>query len=306
MRRLESIIRDGIDPRINGIQVKAIPGFAQGPVILIRIPKSWLSPHSVSYKSSSRFYSRAATGKYQLDVTQIRSAFALSESLPKRIQAFRDERVAKVVAGETPLPLQPGGKIILHLLPLRALDDTNSLDPTRLKEHDVHLRPLSASGWDSRYNIDGFLVLAGAPRTNADTTYVQVFRTGAIEAVDARMFNDERAAKQLIPSVYFEKEIIDATARFLKEFTALDVTPPVFLMLTLTGIKGFTMAVARRYDWGQHPVDRDTLFLPDIVIDDFTTKSEHLLKPIFDALWQSMGWEGSLNYDDKGNWRELR
>lgn len=305
LRRLEGIIRDGIEPRINGIHVKAIEGFAQGPAILIRIPKSWLSPHMVTYKGSSRFYSRTGTGKHPLDVTEIRSAFALSESLPKRLQAFRDDRVAKVVAGETPIPLQPGAKVILHLFPLQALEGTSRLDPTRLKDRAAALRPLSASGWDLRYNIDGFLVFAGAPRTSAHTTYTQVFRTGAIEAVDSRMFNDERAAAKIIPSVYFEREIIQATTRYIKELASVDFTPPIFLMLTLTGVKGFTMAVAQKYDWGQHhPIDRDTLFLPDVIIDDVQTKPEALLKLVFDALWQSMGWDGSLNYDGTGSWRE--
>ncbi|CAG0932964.1 hypothetical protein TFLX_02826 [Thermoflexales bacterium] len=39
-RRLDSMILDGIAPRINGIRTKAIEGFASGPVLLVRIPKS--------------------------------------------------------------------------------------------------------------------------------------------------------------------------------------------------------------------------------------------------------------------------
>jgi len=131
-----------------------------------------------------------------------------------------------------------------------------------------------------------------------EETYVQVFRNGAIEAVDARTFNGERTEEKVIPSVYIEKELMEATSRFLRELVLLDFTPPAFLMLTLTGMKGYTMAVDRRYDWGQHPIDRDTLFLPDIRIDDFKAPAATLLKPVFDALWQCMGWHGSLNYDD--------
>jgi hypothetical protein len=53
----------------------------------------------------SRYYSRNAAGKYSVDVTEIRSAFGLSESLPDKIRWFRDDRVAKIVADETPVKL---------------------------------------------------------------------------------------------------------------------------------------------------------------------------------------------------------
>jgi len=75
------MIRDGIAPRIIGLQTKAIDGFSDGCVIVIRIPKSWNYPHMVTYKNHSRFYSRNSAGKYPLDVTEIRSAFIASESL---------------------------------------------------------------------------------------------------------------------------------------------------------------------------------------------------------------------------------
>lgn len=50
IRRLESIIQDGIEPRIIGLQTQAINGFPDGSVIVIRIPKSWNSHHMVIFK----------------------------------------------------------------------------------------------------------------------------------------------------------------------------------------------------------------------------------------------------------------
>src|SRR5579871_5859355 len=63
--RLESFIRDGVAPRISGVQMKAIAGFTLGPVILVRVPRSWTAPHMVTFKNLSRFYARNSAGKYQ-------------------------------------------------------------------------------------------------------------------------------------------------------------------------------------------------------------------------------------------------
>ena len=102
IRRLQSCIQDGIAPRIPGIQIRPVDEFAE-PVIIIRIPKSWNSPHMVTLKGVSHFYSRNSTGKYQLDIDEIRAAFIASESLAQRIKEFRIDRISKLVADETPV-----------------------------------------------------------------------------------------------------------------------------------------------------------------------------------------------------------
>ena len=125
--RLQSIIRDGIAPRIANVQIIAVPGFTNDPVLLVRIPKSWASPHIIS-KRDSRFYSRTSAGKYPLDVAEIRSVFALSESLPDKIRRFRDDRVATIVADETPVKFSGASRVLLHLLPIAALEPTSRFD----------------------------------------------------------------------------------------------------------------------------------------------------------------------------------
>lgn len=51
---LENLIRDGIAPRLR-VQIKEITGWdpdGQGFVILIRVPKSFASPHMVTFRGS--------------------------------------------------------------------------------------------------------------------------------------------------------------------------------------------------------------------------------------------------------------
>src|SRR5436190_1255533 len=48
--KLESLIRDGIAPRISGIQIKTYSLDNSKNIVLIRVPKSWNSPHQVIFK----------------------------------------------------------------------------------------------------------------------------------------------------------------------------------------------------------------------------------------------------------------
>ena len=115
--RLDSMVQTGIAPRIPGISMRAVPLKGKRFVIVVRIPKSWASPHMIT-KGSSKFYSRNSAGKYPLDVFEIRTAFSLSGSAAERMRSFRAEALGRVVAGETPAALGPGPKMIFSVIPL--------------------------------------------------------------------------------------------------------------------------------------------------------------------------------------------
>jgi Divergent AAA domain. len=73
IKKMEYLIRDGIEPRINSYQIKPIEGFQKGPIILLRIAKSWMPPHMVTLKGSQRFFARKARIRYPLDMIEIRN-----------------------------------------------------------------------------------------------------------------------------------------------------------------------------------------------------------------------------------------
>jgi len=247
---------------------------------------------------ASRFYSRTSAGKYPLDVVEIRPAFALSESLPERVRRFREERLARIAAGETPIHFEPGPTLVLHVLPVTALDHTTRIEVPVLAEKAKGLRPMSAPGHNSRVNFDGFLTY----NTNGPA-YLQVFRSGAFEAADGFVLRT-RGSKRQIPSAYYERQVIDTLKGCLAVFNELALDPPVFVLISLLGVSGYTMAIdeARFPFVEQHPIDRDNLLLPDILTETLECEPATLLKPAFDAVWQAAGWHGSLNYDAQGNW----
>jgi hypothetical protein len=121
--RLEAMIRDGVQPRITGITTGVIEGLTEGPVLVLRIERSWAGPHMVTYKGSSRFFGRSSAGKYPMDVGELRAAFALTGTLPERIRDWRNERVAIVAADETPVSLVAGPKCVLHIIPLDSFEN---------------------------------------------------------------------------------------------------------------------------------------------------------------------------------------
>jgi hypothetical protein len=234
-RRLENMLRDGIDPRIPGVRIKHFDGFCSGPVIILRIPKSWASPHMVKFKNLSRFFSRTSAGKYQLDVREIRSSFLTSENLGDKISAFRSDRVGKIFAGEVPLPHDPSPKIVLHLLPILAFSEPIALDLKVAQSACGNLKPMgSPTQWGpAQFNFNG-LLSSGSRSAPKSESYVQIFRSGVIEAVCPIVAN----GKQL-SGCMFEQELTREAPAYIKLQKQLGLGPPLFAAISLVFVKGF-------------------------------------------------------------------
>lgn len=306
--RLENLIRDSIEPRIPGVSMRAVPLQTAEVAIIIRIPRSWALPHVVRFQKHWRFYSRNSAGKYPLDVSELRAAFALSETTAERIRNFRAERLSMIVAGETPVAVGEGPKIVLHIIPFGAFGPAVKFDVASLAQdpRDSRLKPIDTTDSDYRLNFDGFLTYELSSRPTC--SYLQVFRNGSIEAVEVHIMRKVED-KRYLPSSY-EVELLEALPRFLSVQKQLGVEPPLFVMLSLLEVSGYTMWLTRPgfpprlYD--RHPIDRDTLLLPETMVESFECDLAEVIRPIFDAVWNAAGLPRSMNYDydeKTGKWK---
>jgi hypothetical protein len=301
IQRLENIIRDGLQPRLTGVQMGPVVLTSGGAVIVLRIPRSWALPHRVIFGGHDKFYGRNLAGKYPLDVPELRALFTLSESLAERIRSFRAGRLSAILSGETPIPLIEGPKTVLHLVPLTAFTPGISYPVVNLADEIGSLPPIYSGGWSHRLNFDGLLTFSGEP--GQYTSYLQIFRNGCIEAVNASLIR-EHEGKKLISGNYWEKELLDALAFYLNVLKRLDIQPPVVLMLSLLGVHGYTMWM----DWGRNadPIDRDNLVIPEILLETLDVDRARAMRPIFDALWNATGLPQSTSYDEQGQWKRQR
>ena len=302
--RLDSRIREGIEPRILGIAIKPVNLSNSKTALIIRIPKSWISPHRVSFKGHDKFYSRSANGKYPLDVAELRVAFNLSETVTERIRKFREDRISKIFANETPVLFYDAAKIVLHLIPITSFNPAQSYDIGKIASNPGKMMPMSCYGCNHRYNLDGFLTCSGG-REEKSHSYVQLFKNGIIEAVEGSLLEPHKG-ELLIPSVAYERELIKSLPDYLSVLKTLNVELPVFIFLTLLGVKGYSMT-DDKMGVGINEVltiDRDVLLLPEIVIESYEVIAKDVLRPCFDSIWNACGFHRSLNYDNTGEWVE--
>lgn len=301
INRLENIIKQGIEPRIPHLDIKSITLSNSNKVIIIQISKSWIYPHCVSFKGSNKFFSRTSIGKFPMDVSELRIAFNLSETMTERVRNFRKKRVTNILKNKYPVnvpqELYNKPKTIMHLIPIESFNPGQN-SRININSENNKINPLKARNLRSRYNLDGLCKYNFFDELSVNS-YVQVFRNGIIETVDISLIRD------IIPINRYEEVMINKLKEYLKNLHNSNIETPIFVYLTIIGARGVSIPNNNDYYYDEEDMmdmksDRDTLCLPEVIIEQYDEKPEKILKPIFDSIWNACGYQGSENYDKNG------
>lgn len=294
--RIEHALRDGLDPGIAGlhVQVVALPG--NGAAAVIQVARSLAGPHMVTFKGRRGFYARSSIGRHPMDVTELRTAFLESREFVDRARRWRRQRLWRLGAEE--LPVRASAELptlALHLVPFSSAAGPRH-DMTELSR--MLLGPVGASGLGSRYNFDGFFTYDTLDRGIAGA-YLQFFSNGCVETVNAHAGGD---GSKRLPMLGLEQAVLDATGSYLGALAELGASPPVAIMLTLANVRDYVMAVSEAYPEVQHPIDRESLVVPEVVVSAFGEWRPSVMKPAFDAIWNAAGWPSCPHFDAAGDW----
>ena len=307
--QLENLLRDCVQPRLPGLQIKARALSNGNHALLVRVGRSFAAPHMVRHQGVMRFCGRNANGKYDLDVQQLRSAFLGSEGMADRLRSFRLERINRLASGGAPVQLTSQHLLVLHLFPVVSARPDIRLGTADYEKlgHDLKPRPPGSGSYGSSFNMDGLLITS-AWGGGAYHSFVQVFRNGFLEAVESQTLNPRplqanQEAQRIIPSIAWEHRILEVFAGYLKALEALGLPAPYVASISLLHVKGFYMDLGPSI-WSEpgQLVDRDHLLTDEVLIEDPGQPAHMLLRPLFDQIWNGFGYARSQNYNPNGDW----
>lgn len=222
--RLEQMARDGLAPRVANLRIVAVSLSQGGYVIVLRIPKSYNPPHRVIFKNSGRFWARSSAGKFEPNVEELRQVFVELPLIGDRVRSFRTERTAKIAAGEAPVGLLGGGNLILHVVPFSAFDLGAVLPLEEISRNVDSFPPFDSRGAsDFRFTFDGLLTASNADGlAKPQRAYVQLFRTGMIEAVASNLARGTGNDMIVLPDI--EAKIVKSTCIYAASLQRFEVS----------------------------------------------------------------------------------
>jgi len=203
------------------------------------------------------------------------------------------------------LPVKLSGEtiVILHLLPLDSFDPLQEINFSLISTTKLNTRPMFSTAYDERYNFYGFLTFSKKPdKPGYCNSYTQLFKNGCIESSTSTYSENEMHNQRLIQITEFENEIISNIDSYLKTLQNLNISTPIFIMLTMFGFKNFKFYYFHKNGRGSYgyKIDEENLIFEPVILDSFDVNISQLVKPIFDSLWNSFGAAYSLNYDTNG------
>ena len=101
----------------------------------------------------------------------------------------------------------------------------------------------------------------------------------------------------------FERDVLSAVYRYLSLLSHLGVDGPVYVALSLLGVRDYEMAHECIRSSKIRPVDRDALVVPEAEGPNLDREDVgRLMKPALDQIWNACGYERSMLYDADCRW----
>ena len=298
--RLDGIIRSGIEPRVQSLSIDAID--VDGlRVVEVSVGQSLLRPHWVSARGERRFYIRTSVGKAPMSIDEVRSAFHNAGDTFSRATEWRRQAVKHLTSA--------GGGFIsdrdtiwmsLHIAPISAFSvfSPAAFDARPASDHAKRLKTVSTDNTNCRPHFDGLITEERPGGTFGER--LLIYRDFRIEAVwRAGGVTDSR-------KMLFAGSNENRLNNWLKHFSdwagEISYPFPALLMLSLLNARGSHVhSITSRYEATANNMELTPVFIENGALD--STRS---MRPAYDHLWQSYGFNECVLYDTKGKFDSMR
>lgn len=102
----------------------------------------------------------------------------------------------------------------------------------------------------------------------------------------------------------YERDVLTAIPKYLRIHQLLGVELPVYVRLTVTGVRGCYIAGDAGAESGK--ITTSQLRLPEVTINTFTpgerAELAEIMREPFYRVWQAAGRPRSMNYDEDDRW----
>lgn len=191
--------------------------------------------------------------------------------------------------------LDDGAKLVVQLIPVETFKTksvANDINLDLTKHYGMNLAPIYAQGYNQGVYEDGLLAYSD------QYGYTKINYFGIVEMVDQSMLSYNP-----IPTVIFEREIIQAIKRVQEILKTTDISGKILLKIDLLNIKGQKLSVKDQYGFTDKSLeyDNDDLCLRIVTLDSIESDVTYSLKPVFDHFWRAFGYKNSKNYDENGD-----
>jgi len=223
-----------------------------------------------------------------------------------RASALFSERINLIQAGrDAPTVLRHGPKVVLHVLPISAIEGGRDIDHSSPNQLSSYITPDGYSPGGGRTRQEGWVwhqpreALPGLPNP-ASWWYSRLDWNGFVEIVETleETGADEYAAT--IGGYSLERHIVRTLDRIAEGYDRLFIRSPAIIQVGLLDVLGTKLVKSTAgFTSG---FDRPMIITSPLVVSNMRKPLGVAIRPILDSLWRAAGWpDGSPSYG-QGDW----
>lgn len=304
--KLTSAIRDNIEPMLHGVQVHPVPLAAGGHALVIRVPRSFSGIHRS--KVDRQFYVRKSRSNDPLDVPGIISRVADHLGREDRVTSFFARRYADILTNEHQLPLDPGPKLVVHVVPSRDFLSGEEIDLAAVAGNHRIPFLLSEQSHSDRNTWDGRAFYSADEDTA--THFTLFLHSGVVEACRDLIPSYLSAEyKSFVDLGWVEESVLEFLTAFeAGAFAERTTGRPYLVRVALVGSNDLPARAGENYSAHRNtyglPVRQPlpVLALPAVLIEA-QSNLEHEMHAAFLRMWHAWAFPKCMDYDKKdGIW----
>jgi hypothetical protein len=232
------------------------------------------------------------------------------QELSQYASEFHRRRTELIAAGKPSVALLDGGALVLHLVPLSAINEQSSVSFEEMMREPHYFPPVGDSyGRDFKITYDGLLVGSNAlGLTKPQRAYVQVFQSGIIEAVVSSLARGHEHNLVVLPQI--QAMLIKYANLYAKSLHHFGIEPPITVDVSLINVEGMKLlqdfiGTALPEDLPRGDLDRHSFHFGQAIFETIPSdynEGAKLLKPILTHMANTAGLHSSPYFDANGNY----
>ena len=270
-RTVLSWIETNIEPKVY-LDIKPVELENNNILILIKVPKSWTSPHCVKSNNgvNRSFYIRRDGSTTPMEFQEIEMMFNSKNMVMDKINEFRDKRINKFASEN-----KDKFKVIFHVIPL----DSFLKDDININEAANILQNKNTIGGIYKYNFEGIYY-------PYNLYFNQLFRNGIFEM----KYESETDNEHIALNVH-QEDFVKATKEIFDIYHELGIFSPIVLFISLTNIVNHPLAKSNMFLRLRDDYDKERNILnPNSVLIENEEQIEDTIHNLFIPLWNHYGF----------------
>lgn len=280
--RFSSSARQLIDPPLVNVRYQTIRLSDDRFVVHIRVPRSWIGPHT----ANSKFMLRTASQKVPARVSEVRHMMSIRDSFLDKYENFLSARIERAIKISSLAP----PSVIVHYVPVSAFDLGVDYPVVDMRE-TLLLSVMGGNGVNLTINVNG-------PYNRVfDGGYVghtQIFRNGIIEQVSdfaIRNKNNDKATNQLLLLNTLEGDLRDALNMQVQNYHSIGMNDPFYLFVSLYGVQNVVCSTVGQNEGPAQKIGDKNLSVPEVMIENRDDASlNEAVSKIMKILWNAFGY----------------